>query len=769
MAHVADMIAGAANASAIDVNDYKFSLSAAGAVAATVGVSFEDLTTAIAEMGNSGIKGSDAGTSLKTFLLSLTPSTKKAKEEMQALGIITSDGANRFFDASGKVKSLADVSQVLQDATAGLTQQQKLQAYQTMFGTDAIRTAAVFAKNGAKGFNDLAEAEGASGGAAAVAAKRLDNVAGSVEKLSGTWSTFVILLGKMLLPTLKRIVDQVNTFVGSATQILKQIPDAWRTVLQAFDRQWKDSDTLPSFVRMAGQAGIAARTFFDIFSGNASFSSLVDLSSTLDKLVGPGTTDLLINFAKTAGDAWRAVSSAATGILVPAFEGVKEGIGRLIEFAQGLPAPFWTFVAVFGAVVLGAGPLVAVLGTVASAFGLLLVPLGLLLSPLGLLAAAVATLAVAFQANIGNIQGKLQDLLTVAKPLLDSFGSILKLALGGHVSEAVDLFLTKLGEVAPGIVTLVKNWSDEFAKWAPGAITALLTKTGEFIAGVTKWLGDAIAQVPWADVWNRAVNVVGMMASWFFGLATQLASWIGAEVALIPWAQVWAMAVNVVGAMAVWFVGLAAQFATWIGAEVALIPWKTVWDNATGMTAAMQTALEAQAAGINWTKIAQANHDMASQWADGLNALIAAGEWGKVGKALADALFGTDGSGVIGLYLRAAWFTLNVVYLIYEPIIAFFARVNWVGIGEALAQFWLGALNESWRIATGLFRPVMPPIVVDFVAFIAYLAPQIRNARPTPWARSSTPTTDRPPGRTGTRLRGRRPNRSMASRTRPTP
>lgn len=77
MPRIADLIAGAANASAIDVEQFGMSMSQAGAVSALVGLSFEDMAVAIAEMGNAGIKGSDAGTSLKTMLMNLIPSTDK--------------------------------------------------------------------------------------------------------------------------------------------------------------------------------------------------------------------------------------------------------------------------------------------------------------------------------------------------------------------------------------------------------------------------------------------------------------------------------------------------------------------------------------------------------------------------------------------------------------------------------------------------------------------------------------------------------------------
>jgi TP901 family phage tail tape measure protein len=221
LAHVADVIAGAANASAIDVNDYKFSLSAAGAVAATVGIGFDDLSTAIAVMGQAGIKGSDAGTSLKTMMLNLAPSTDKAAGVMKQLGIITADGANQFFTAEGKAKSLADVSGVLQNATKDLTDQQKLAALQTMFGTDAVRAAAIMAKAGAEGFNDMAASMGKVT-AAAVAQERLNNLAGSWQQLTGSVETLAITFGTTFLPVLKKATDGLTGLVNSAIPVVER-------------------------------------------------------------------------------------------------------------------------------------------------------------------------------------------------------------------------------------------------------------------------------------------------------------------------------------------------------------------------------------------------------------------------------------------------------------------------------------------------------------------------------------------------------------------
>jgi TP901 family phage tail tape measure protein len=211
---VADLIAGAANASAIDVSQFGFSLSQVGAVAHLAGLSFQDTAVAIAELGNAGIVGSDAGTSLKTFLNNLIPTTKNQIELSRQLGLLTKDGTNAFFDQSGKVKSLAEISQVLQNATRGLTKEQKLAAFQTLFGSDAIRAAAVLADQGAAGFNKMAGAMDKVK-AADVAKTKMDNFKGSLEQMKGSLETLAITLGSILLPPLRRIVDGVTKAINA--------------------------------------------------------------------------------------------------------------------------------------------------------------------------------------------------------------------------------------------------------------------------------------------------------------------------------------------------------------------------------------------------------------------------------------------------------------------------------------------------------------------------------------------------------------------------
>lgn len=299
MAHVANVISGAANASAIDVQQFGDAMAQSSAVAATVGISFDDLSVAIAEMGNAGIKGQDAGTSLKTMLLALTPSSKQAAAEMRTLGIVTADGANRFFDAQGHAKGLADISGILADATKNLSDEQKVQALQTIFGTDAVRAAAVMAKNGAEGFDTLADSM-SKVTAESVSAERLNNLRGDIEQLKGSVDTAAITLGTALLPALRGATQGATAFVNGLIPFIEDNGPAMVTVLQ--------------------NAGSAVLTFGDDLKGN-SISALSDFRQHVDDAGAA-----LAPWAAQAGESGTAVSEALTGV-----NGVALGLQELLQ------------------------------------------------------------------------------------------------------------------------------------------------------------------------------------------------------------------------------------------------------------------------------------------------------------------------------------------------------------------------------------------------------------------------------------------------------
>ncbi|EPY07419.1 putative prophage LambdaBa02, tape measure protein [Paenibacillus alvei TS-15] len=277
--HAADMLAGTANASATNVMELKFALAQASAVASGVGLSFDDTNAALGLFANNGLKGSDAGTSLKTMLLNLTPVTADAIGEFERLGLMTfdatkalqflqsqgvkpastatkdivdammtysaktegakvgSDKANKafremafnagamssvFYDSAGNMANLETISGELNKALKDLTSQQRQVALKTMFGTDAVRAANILYKESAQGVKDF-YAEASRVTALDVATTRLDNAKGSVELFRSAMETLQITGMKVLSPTLKKLADlgtEIASKHGKATMVL---------------------------------------------------------------------------------------------------------------------------------------------------------------------------------------------------------------------------------------------------------------------------------------------------------------------------------------------------------------------------------------------------------------------------------------------------------------------------------------------------------------------------------------------------------------------
>ena len=286
MTHVVDLIAGAANASAIDVDQLGQSLSQAGSVAALAGLKLDDLSVAIAEMGQAGIKGSDAGTSIKTFLMNLQPTTDKQKAKFDELGLTTNGLGNAFFDAAGKIKPMAEIQQVLADATKDMTKQQKLANLEILFGSDAIRAAAVFADNGADGYDKMATAMGRVD-AAGVAATRLNNLSGSLEQMRGSFESAAIAIGTPFLGAVRAVVDAITWTVN----IFNKLPTPVKNVIAIFIGAASSISLFagavglatPLLMRLIAQLYLvrAGKQFFAIFK--AGFTAMVSAGSIMGK------------------------------------------------------------------------------------------------------------------------------------------------------------------------------------------------------------------------------------------------------------------------------------------------------------------------------------------------------------------------------------------------------------------------------------------------------------------------------------------------------
>lgn len=173
---VADVLANTANASSAEITDVAYALQSGAAVAHQFGLSVEDTAAAIGLFANSGIKGSDAGTLLKSALLALTDQGKPARESMHALGL-------EAYDSQGKFVGLHSLFEQLSDASKRMTDQEYQAATATLFGSDAARLAGIAAEKGAEGFDKMQSAMSRQGSAADVANAKMQGLPGAMQQI----------------------------------------------------------------------------------------------------------------------------------------------------------------------------------------------------------------------------------------------------------------------------------------------------------------------------------------------------------------------------------------------------------------------------------------------------------------------------------------------------------------------------------------------------------------------------------------------------------
>lgn len=282
------------------IQDYQYALGAAGGVAATVGVDFNDFNTTVAAISPFFAKGADAGNSFKVMLQNLVPKSDATKDKMEELGLITKNwkkaadelshslghvipadatsvynnfialmekqgftagqaakkfGAfiaqfkeNQFFDAQGNMKDMGDIVQVLHDKLGDLSEMDLNDALHKVFGQDSMRAGAALTRMTKEEFEKLQETMSHTD-AEDLAATRMDTFKGAMEIFSGVVETLQMNIGDKFLPQLTKLTRQFTDMLSAAApQILEwagnlanrfaALTDQWMPILITKFKEW---------------------------------------------------------------------------------------------------------------------------------------------------------------------------------------------------------------------------------------------------------------------------------------------------------------------------------------------------------------------------------------------------------------------------------------------------------------------------------------------------------------------------------------------------
>lgn len=194
--HIADVLAQTANQTAADMTDLGYTFQYAGASAQLGGASIEQLAAYTGLMADQGIKGSKAGTALRTAFTNLTSPTDDAAAALEALSI-------NLKDAEGNARPIPDVIGDLQDAVKGMSDSEILDLSTKLFGKTGAAGMSAVLKATRDETNDLTQAlVNSTGTAAKQAAEMRKTMDGQLDQLGDSWDAIKLKVGKGITGTI---------------------------------------------------------------------------------------------------------------------------------------------------------------------------------------------------------------------------------------------------------------------------------------------------------------------------------------------------------------------------------------------------------------------------------------------------------------------------------------------------------------------------------------------------------------------------------------
>ena len=218
----ADVMAQAASATNTDVAKMGDTFKYVAPVAGALGYSIEDTAVAIGLMANSGIKASQAGTSLRSLLTNLTRPVGQAEDAINALGI-------SITNTDGSVKPLSQTLQDLRAKFGALTDSEKAQYAAMLAGQEGMSGLLAIVNASDQEFESLTEQiNNSSGAAQKMADVMMDNLSGKFELFTGALDSMKMSLGEKFKPYLIEALEWM-------TDKVPDVENALLTAMNSFD------------------------------------------------------------------------------------------------------------------------------------------------------------------------------------------------------------------------------------------------------------------------------------------------------------------------------------------------------------------------------------------------------------------------------------------------------------------------------------------------------------------------------------------------------
>lgn len=218
--HVADVVQMAANVSKLGMADFGLAMQYAGAPAAALGVSIEELSTAMAIMSNNGIEASTIGTSLRSTMSRLASPPKEAAAAIDQLGL-------HLQNADGSFVGITEAISQMREAMDGMTDTQQVGIAKAIAGEDAFSGLLALIKTSPEAYKEVEDSIKNSTGSSHEAYVKMQNtLKGSINAMKSAVESLAISFGSTLAPSVKTAADAIKSiadFLGGLSPAARSV------------------------------------------------------------------------------------------------------------------------------------------------------------------------------------------------------------------------------------------------------------------------------------------------------------------------------------------------------------------------------------------------------------------------------------------------------------------------------------------------------------------------------------------------------------------
>lgn len=217
--HFADVLAQASANANTNVSMLGESFKYVAPVAGAMKYSVEDVSLALGLMANASVKGSQAGTSLKTSIANMAAPTDKMQGAMDKYGI-------SLTKRNGEMKSFKEVLDMLRANLGGLSETEQTAAASTIFGKEAMAGMLAIINASTEDYEKLTQAiYNADGATEKMANTQLDNLSGSITLLQSAVDGVKISFGKRLNPYVRSVAEGLTAAMPDIEAALSDFMD----------------------------------------------------------------------------------------------------------------------------------------------------------------------------------------------------------------------------------------------------------------------------------------------------------------------------------------------------------------------------------------------------------------------------------------------------------------------------------------------------------------------------------------------------------------